>query len=125
MPPVIRSAIEQRIWPITTAGLAIVLGLVIAADLGAPWRPIAALAFLAVGPGASLVPLINFEDMAMALMVVIPLSFALVALTSAALFYAGLWSPDRELVVVVGLCLAGLVLQRIDHQRHRRVRVMR
>jgi hypothetical protein len=115
--PVVGSRIEWWIWPTVAAGPTAVLALVLAADLGSPWRPIAALVFLAVGPGASLVPLIGIPDMAMELTLVIPLSFALVALSSAALFYSRLWSPDLELVVLFGLCLVGLALQCVDSPR--------
>ncbi|SRR6266566_1603563 len=116
-PPHIGSRIPWWIWPATAAGLAAMLVLATAAHLGSPWRPVAALAFVAVGPGASLVPLIGLRDLAMELMLVIPLSFALVALSSAALFYARLWSPDRELSVMVGLCLIGSALQYLSCRR--------
>jgi hypothetical protein len=105
------SKIDWWIWPTVTAWPTAVLALVLATDLGSPWRPIATLVFVAIGPGASLVPLIGIPDIAMELMLVIPLSFALVALSSAALFYAHVWSPDRALVIMFGLCLVGLALQ--------------
>ncbi|MGZ3675769.1 MAG: hypothetical protein ACXVCO_15800, partial [Ktedonobacterales bacterium] len=43
------------------------------------------------------------------LVVVAPLSLALVTLTSLTLFYARLWSLHTELWLVGGLCLAGLI----------------
>jgi hypothetical protein len=116
-PPAVGARIDWWLWPTAAAWPTAVLALVLAADLGSPWRPIAALLFLTVAPGASLVPLIGIPDVAMELMLVIPLSFALVALTSAALFYPRLWSPDRELVVMFGLCLVGLTLQCIGSRR--------
>ena len=92
----------------------VLLAFVLAADLGPPWRPIVVLVFLAVVPGASLVPLIGIPDFAVQLTLVVPVSFALVALTSAALFYPRLWSPGRELVFISMLCLVGHVLQWIE-----------
>jgi len=118
--PAVGSRIDWWIWPTAAAWPTAVLALVLAADLGSPWRPIAALVFLAVSPGASVVSLIGIPDVAMELMLVIPLSFALVALSSAALFYAGLWSADRELMIMFGLCLAGLTLQCLDSRRGKR-----
>src|SRR6266516_3208831 len=108
------STMDWWIWPTASGGPVVVFALVLAADLGSPWRPAAALLFLTVAPGASLVPLIGLPDMAMELMLVIPLSFALVALSSAVLFYPGLWSPNRELFVMFGLCLVRLALQHVQ-----------
>jgi hypothetical protein len=82
-----------------------------AGQVGSPWRPIAALVFLFIGLGAGLVPLIGLRDTGMELMLVTPVSFAVVTLTSVALFYGRIWSPDRELGVLLGLCLVGFVLQ--------------
>jgi hypothetical protein len=109
-PPPAGSKVDRWIWP-AAAGSAELMVLVLAADLGSPWRPIVALVFMAIGPGASLVPLIGLQDLAMELMLVVPLSFALVALSSAALFYAGVWSPTAELAILLGLCVVGLTLQ--------------
>jgi hypothetical protein len=110
-------AVDEWIWPAVTASPTAVLAIVLIADLGQPWRPVAALVFLAVGPGASLVPLVGIPDLAMELTLVIPVSFALVALSSAALFYTGQWSADRELLMMFGLCLVGLALQWVDARR--------
>jgi len=115
--PSLEPRIPWWIWPAAAAAPAAVLALAMAAQLGSPWRPVAALVFLTVGPGASLAPLIGLRDPGMELTLVIPLSFALVALSSAALFYARLWSPDRELSIMLGLCLVGLALQYLSFRR--------
>lgn len=99
------------VWPAAALGSAAALAVAFAAQLGAPWQTVAALVFLAVGPGASLVPLVGLPDRGMELMLVIPVSFAVDALISAALFYPGLWSPGRELAVLLGVCLLGLAGQ--------------
>jgi hypothetical protein len=109
--------VDEWIWPTVTAALTAVLATVLLVGLGQPWRPVTALVFLAVGPGASLVPLIGIPDFTMELTLVVPVSFALVALSSAALFYTGLWSADRELLMMFALCLVGLVLQWFDAWR--------
>ncbi|SRR6266568_8168002 len=79
------------------------------AGVGAPWRTILALEFVLVCPGASLVGVLGLGDRLVELGMVAPLSLALVTLTSVALFYGGAWSPDRELGLLLGLCLIGLV----------------
>lgn len=98
-------------WSAAAAGSAVALGVTFVAQLGAPWQTVAALAFLAIAPGASLVPLVGLPDRGMELMLVIPVSFAVDALTSAALFYPGLWSAGRELVLLLSICLLGIVAQ--------------
>jgi uncharacterized membrane protein len=99
------------LWPAAAFLSADALVLALVAPLGSPWRPILALVFAFVGPGAALVPLVGLHDPAMELVLVVPVSFAVVALVAAALFYPGLWSVDRELAVLLGLCATGLVLQ--------------
>jgi hypothetical protein len=115
-PPVGRVT-EWPVWQAATVCLALLLELVMVADLGSPWRPIAALMFLAVIPGASMVPLIGIPESAIQATLVVPVSFAVVALTSAALFYSRLWSPGREFALVTVLSIAGFALQRIDARR--------
>ena len=111
------SKVDWWLWPAAAAASGELLMLALVIDLGSPGRPIAALVFLSIGPGASMIPLLGLQDIAMELVLVIPLSFALVALSSAALFYARLWSPDRELSIMLGLCLVGLALQYLSFRR--------
>jgi hypothetical protein len=88
---------------------AAVLAMVIATGVGAPWRMLFALWFVFVCPGASLVGVLRLRDRFVEIAVVAPLSLAVVALTSIALFYGGVWSPDMEFGLLLGLCLAGLI----------------
>jgi len=111
------SKVDWWLWPAAAAASGELLMLALVIDLGSPGRPIAALVFLSIGPGASMIPLLGLQDIAMELVLVIPLSFALVALSAAALFYAGWWSPDAQLAVVLGLCMLGLVLQYVASRR--------
>ncbi len=87
---------------------AILLVLAVVASFGPPWRPAAALIFVSFGPGASLVPLLGLRDTAMELVLIVPVSFAIVILVAAALFYPGLWSPESQLTILLILCGAGL-----------------
>jgi len=84
------------------------LATAIAAGVGAPWRTILALWSVLVCPGASLVGVLGLRDRLVELSLVAPLSLALVTLTSVALFYGGIWSPDAEFGLLLGLCLVGL-----------------
>jgi hypothetical protein len=98
------------LWPgvvlVSTAALAAV----IATGVSAPWRLLIALLFVLICPGASLVGLLGLRDRFVELVVVGPLSMALVALTSIALFYGGVWSPRLEIALLAALCLGGLAL---------------
>jgi uncharacterized membrane protein len=109
--------LDRPVWPVATVCLALLLALVQIADLGSPWRPMVALVFLTVVPGASLVPLLGIEDFSVQATLVVPLSFAVVALTAAVLFYPSLWSPARELELVTSLSLVGFALQRFELRR--------
>jgi len=86
---------------------------VIATGVGAPWRTVLALWFVIVCPGASLVGVLGVRDRFVELVVVAPLSLTLVTLTSVALFYGGIWSPDVEFALLLGLCLVGLGLSQL------------
>jgi hypothetical protein len=87
---------------------AAVLVILIATGVGDGWRMAAALWFVLVCPGASLVGGLGLRDRFTESVVVAPLSLAVVAGTSIILFYGGVWSPDREFGLLLGLCLAGL-----------------
>ena len=96
------------------SGLAVVLSsaallLAVATPLEPPWRPLAALVFVMVAPGAALVPLLGLRDTAMQLALVVPLSFAVVTLVAVPLFYAGVWSADRQFAVLLALCALGVL----------------
>jgi hypothetical protein len=115
------SSPDSPVWPAVTMCLALLLAFVVAVDPDSSLRPIVALVFLSVVPGASLVPLIGVRDLAVQATLVVPVSFAVVALTSAALFYPRWWSAPRELAFVTLLSLAGYVLQLLEASRRRTI----
>jgi uncharacterized membrane protein len=94
-----------------------VLATVIATGVGAPWRIILALWFVLTCPGVSLVGVLGLRDRFVELLMVAPLSLAVVTLTSLALFYGGMWSPNLEFGLLLGLCLAGLVFSHLWSRR--------
>src|SRR5262252_8739282 len=89
---------------------AVVLLILLITGIGAGWRIAAALWFVLVCPGASLVGALRLPDRFVEWVIAVPLSLAVVAGTSIILFYGDLWSPDREFGLLLGLCLAGLTL---------------
>jgi hypothetical protein len=117
----VRSPGDSLVWPAVTMCLALLLAFVVAVDPDSRLQPIVVLVFLSVVPGASLVPLIGVRDFAVQATLVVPVSFAVVALSSAALFYPGWWSPPRELAFVTVLALAGFVPQLLEASRQRAI----
>jgi hypothetical protein len=90
----------------------------IATGAGAPWRMLFALWFVLVCPGLSLVGVLGLRDRFVELVVVAPLSLAIVTLTSLALFYGGVWTPNVEFGLLLWLCLAGLVWSHLGSRRN-------
>ena len=91
---------------VTVSAAVLVILLII--GIGAGWRMAAALWFVLVCPGVSLIGALRLPDRLAEWLVAVPLSLAAVAGTSIILFYGGAWSPDREFGLLLGLCLAGL-----------------
>ena len=89
----------------------------IASGVGAPWRMIFALWFVLVCPGVSLVGVLGLRDRFVEMVVITPLSLAVVTLTSLALFYGGVWTPRMEFGLLLSLCLAGLVWSHLESRR--------
>jgi hypothetical protein len=94
-----------------------VLVMMIATGVGGPWRMIFALWFVLICPGISLVGALGLRDRFVEMVVITPLSLAVVALTSIVLFYGGVWSPDLEFGLLLGLCLAGLIWSHLESRR--------
>jgi uncharacterized membrane protein len=86
-----------------------ILVTMIATGVGGPWRMIFALWFVLTCPGVSLVGALGLRDRFVEMVVVTPLSLAVVTVTSIVLFYGGVWSPGAEVGLLLGLCLAGLI----------------
>jgi hypothetical protein len=89
----------------------------IATGVGPPWRMIFALWFVLVCPGVSLVGVLGLRDRFVEMVVITPLSLAVVTLTSLVLFYGGVWTPGMEFGLLLSLCLAGLVWSQLGSRR--------
>jgi hypothetical protein len=109
---------SRWLWPAVVLISEAALGL--AAVAGAPWRAIFALLFVLICPGASLVGVLGLRDRLTELVVIAPLSLALVTFTSGSLFYGHAWSLNTEFGLLLGLCAVGLILSqfgRVVRQR--------
>lgn len=72
--------------------------------------------FLLVCPGTALVRLLDLEDLLAELAVGIALSAALAIIVSGAMLYAGAWSPNATLAVLLGITIFGAM---VDMRRGR------
>lgn len=79
---------------------------IVAYGAGNPWQSAIVLPFLCVGPGLALVPLLRVGGWA-GLTLALGVSLALDALVPTAMIYAGAWSPDTALAVLVVLSFLG------------------
>ncbi len=69
-------------------------------------RPAVVVWFVLVCPGAAIVGLVRPPDPWLRLSLILALSIALATLISGLLLYAGAWSPDTALVVLIGITVA-------------------
>ena len=102
---------SRALWPALIAGSALVVVVAWLADLDSPLRIPIVLWFLLVCPGMAWARLLPLPDPYSQLSVAVALSVALEALTAGAFLYAGAWSAEAILAVVVALSLAGAAVQ--------------
>lgn len=99
------------VWPfiitVSTLGTAIVTF----SDVESPVRPLIAFWFLLICPGMAIVPFLGIREGISQLTLATALSLALDGLVSVSLLYAGLWSPDIMLAVLIVISLTGAALQ--------------
>jgi len=99
-------------WPLTILASAAAAGAAMAfAAPGNPVRLVAGFWFLLVCPGMALVRLFGFEEPVAEWTLAVALSLALDTIVAGAMLYAGLWSPSITLLTLIGICVAGAVLQ--------------
>jgi hypothetical protein len=80
-------------------------------DLESPVRTVIVLAFLLVCPGAAWVRLLPLGDTLAVLTVSVAVSIALDTTVAGILLYSHVWSPTAAFVILVGLSLAGALVQ--------------
>jgi uncharacterized membrane protein len=98
-------------WPTLILISALAVGLLTMTSIASPLRPMLALWFLLVCPGMAFVRLLHLRDSLAEWTLAVALSFALDALVVEIMLYSGLWSPKWGLAVLIGLSMAGAILQ--------------
>ena len=84
--------------------------LAVALDWPVPVRPVLVIGFVAICPGMSLVRLLQLDSVLIELALAVAVSLALAGLLASALVYAGLWSPNVVLELLVVIAVSGLAL---------------
>ena len=92
--------------PFIVIAWAAAAGAVVAAGAENPLRSLVVLPFLLVIPGLALVPFLRIGGLP-ALTLAIGLSLALDAVVPTTMIYAGSWSPEATLVILLVLSLVG------------------
>jgi hypothetical protein len=99
------------LWPVTILLSAAGIGVLAFAGLESPIRAVIALWFLFVCPGMAFVRLLRIEDALTELTLAVALSLALDGLVAGTMLYAGMWSPQWGLALLICMSAAGAALQ--------------
>ncbi|CAA9570966.1 MAG: hypothetical protein AVDCRST_MAG49-3609 [uncultured Thermomicrobiales bacterium] len=105
------------VWPAVIIGSSIVVGILTFADVESPVRSAVSLWFLIACPGMAVVRLIGVGETAVELTLAVALSLALDTLVAMVMLYAGMWSPEGSLAVLIGVSLVGAGLQILRTER--------
>lgn len=84
---------------------------VILCDAPAPVRPAVVLWFILFCPGMAFVQLLGLDDVFNEVILAVGLSVAIALFVAICVLYAGLWSPNLILMILVVLCQAGVLCQ--------------
>ncbi len=80
-------------------------------DTGGAVRHVLVLGFLLLGPGLALAGLLELRDPVAELTIAVALSIAIDGLVAGVGLYAHAWSPERTLVIVAAVAIAGSAAQ--------------
>jgi hypothetical protein len=76
-----------------------------------PVRPLITLWFLLICPGMAFVQLLQIRDSVNELVLAVALSLVLDLIVATAILYAGFWSPELILAILICLSLVGVLCQ--------------
>jgi uncharacterized membrane protein len=97
-------------WSVIISFSAFGAALAVALDWPVPLRPALVIWFVAICPGMAIIRLLRLDSLLVEVTLAIALSLALAGLIASALVYAGIWSPNLVLEVLVITAVGGLVL---------------
>lgn len=99
------------LWPAIIIVSAVAIGYMTFADIESPLRAAIAFWFLVVCPGMALVRLLRLADPLIELTLAVAVSLALDAIIASVMVYAGAWSPQWGLAMLVIISLSGALAQ--------------
>jgi uncharacterized membrane protein len=94
-------------WPVLLVASALAVSVLAFGDVDSAVRVPVVLWFVLVCPGMALVRHLRLDDAVAELMIGIALSAALATLAAGGMLYAGSWSPEGTLAVLVGVTVLG------------------
>jgi len=109
-----RRYVLKLIWPAVIILSALAAGLVNFVFPGLVGRPIVLLWFLCVCPGMMLIRFFQLKEPVTAWTLAIALSLAIDAAVASIQMYSGYWSPPIALVIIMGICIIGVLIQIIQ-----------
>ncbi len=111
------------LWPaIIAVSAAATAGLAFTGNTS-PLRAVVALWFLLICPGMAFVSVLRLADILTEVALGVALSLAIDTIVASVMLYAGAWSSPRQLAIVLGITLIGLVLHLIRGRRPLRRRL--
>ena len=99
------------LWPLLIAASGIAIMMLVLRDMQSPARIFMAFWFLLVCPGMAFVRLLEIDDLLIEWTLAIGLSIALDTLVAGIMLYAGAYSFERTLLIIVFVSGIGVVLQ--------------
>jgi uncharacterized membrane protein len=113
-----RLSVRQRlVWPGIIVALAIVLNMMMVAQITGLARVLIALIFLLVCPGMAFLPLLHIQDRTTEFAIGIGLSLVANMLVTLLMVYANIWSIQLGMALILGLSAIGVILQGIGIAR--------
>lgn len=92
---------------ISSAGVAVV----VFADVGSRLRPFVVLWFVVVCPGMAIVRLLPVGERLAELTLAVAVSLALGIIVPGTMLYAGFWSPEIALAILISITLIGTIVE--------------
>jgi uncharacterized membrane protein len=100
---------RSRLWPTLIVASTLATGVLVFGGFDAPLRSIVVLAFLLVCPGLALVRLLRIREPVTEVTLGVALSVALAVVVPGTMLYAGAWSPQLGLALLIAATLAASV----------------
>lgn len=110
-------SVRDRVWPLLIIVLAALSLVIVLPDVEFAARAPVVLAFALIGPGMALVRLIRLDEPWVELLLAVVVSLCLAGVVSTATIYAGAWSPQFTLMVLIAVSLGAVLTDLLREPR--------